>query len=210
MNKKKLIQKINLENLLIISHLFKKYEHFVFYGTLLGITREKNILLGDDDIDILINIKLKKKILKIISTSKNFKVNKKTSNKYFVQLIRKSNNEKTFVDLYFYIDKSEKNYIEEKHNFLASVNLKSHSLHIPKKMVFPTKKIKKFSNVVLPNKPLKLCQFLYGKTWATPLKKNTGYRMEIINHKPKLIKRSRIGQITRSVKQMFNDEFKKN
>ena len=61
MKKNRLIQKLNLENLLIISSALKKEKNFIFYGTLLGIVREKNILKGDDDIDLLIDIEQKKK-----------------------------------------------------------------------------------------------------------------------------------------------------
>ena len=60
MNNKDIIQKLNLENLLLISKILRKKRVFIFYGTLLGIVREKNILRGDDDIDILIDIKFKK------------------------------------------------------------------------------------------------------------------------------------------------------
>ena len=209
MNKNKLLQKLNLENLLIICSAFKKEKNFIFYGTLLGMVREKNILKGDDDIDLLIDIRLKKKIINIIRRLKIFKINKKVTNKNFLQLIRKDKSIKTFIDLYFYTNNPNKNYIEEKHNFLSSINLKSHSLHIPKKIIFPLKKSKKFKNVYLPNMCKKVCHYLYGDTWKKPLKKNTGYRMEIINHKPKLIKRSKIGGITRSIKVLFNNKFKK-
>ena len=209
MKKNKLIQKLNLENLLIISYALRKEKNFIFYGTLLGIVREKNILKGDDDIDLLINVKLKRKIIGIIKKLKIFKTNKRVINKNFYQFIRKEKNIKTFVDLYFYINNPNKNYIEEKHNFLSSINLKSHSLHIPKKMIFPLKKSKKFKNVYLPNKCEKLCHYLYGDTWKKPLKKNTGYRMEIVKHKPKIIKRSKIGGITRSIKMLFDNKFEK-
>ena len=209
MNNKDIIQKLNLENLLIISKILRKKRVFIFYGTLLGIVREKNILRGDDDIDILIDIKFKKEILKILKKLKIFKINKNVINKYFIQLVRGNKKIKTFVDLYFYINNPKNTYIEEKHNFLSSINLKSHTLHIPKKLVFPIKKSKKFENVNLPNKPINLCRYLYGKSWKKPLNKNTGYRMEIYNNKPKLIKRSKIGGISRSFKQFFYNQYKK-
>ena len=115
MNNKDIIQKLNLENLLIISKIFKKEKGFIFYGTLLGVIREKNILRGDDDIDILIDIKFKKKIFKILKKLKIFKVNKKVTNKYFIQLVRRNKKIKTFVDLYFYVNNPRNTYIEEKH-----------------------------------------------------------------------------------------------
>ena len=41
MNKNTLVQKLNLENLLLISKAFKGQKNFIFYGTLLGMVREK-------------------------------------------------------------------------------------------------------------------------------------------------------------------------
>ena len=52
MNKKKLIQKTNLENLIFISKELKEFDPFVYFGTLLGLTRENNVLINDDDIDL--------------------------------------------------------------------------------------------------------------------------------------------------------------
>ncbi len=208
MNKKKL-QKYNLENLFLISKEIKDFKNFIFYGTLLGIVREGKILKNDDDIDILVDIKNKTKVLKKIKNLKLFKINKKVSNKYFIQLIRVIENSKTFVDLYFYINNPNKTYLVEKHNFLSSIKLKTHFLHIPKKMVFPIKEKKGYRDIHFPNKQKILCKFLYGQNWKKPLKKNFDYRMEIINHKPKLIIRSKLGSATRFVKQIFLKEFKK-
>ena len=184
-----LLKKNNLNNLIFISKILKKFENFIFYGTLLGFVRDRNIIEGDDDVDILVNIKHKKKVLKAIKKQKYFKINQKKSNFYFIQLINRADNISTFVDLYFYVSDPKKKYIEEKHNFLSSVNLPSHSIHVPKKMIFPIKKNKKHLHINFPRMPRQLCKFLYGKEWITPMKKNSGYRMEIINHKPKLIKK---------------------
>ena len=97
----------------------------------------------------------------------------------------------------------DKKYIIEKHNWLSTINSKNHEIHIPKKLVFPLKKIKGFQDIFFPNQGQKLCSFLYGDSWRSPLKKNTGYRMEIVNNRPKLIKRSFLGSITRSIKKSF-------
>jgi hypothetical protein len=138
------LRKLNLKNLLLISNKFKKYHCFVFYGTLLGLTRENNIIRNDDDIDFLIDIKYKKKIIHKIKKLRLFKINKKNLNPYFIQLTRKFKNIKTFVDLYFYLNLPNKNYIEEKHNWLSFINSPKHSLFIPKNLIFPLKKIKNF------------------------------------------------------------------
>jgi len=206
----KKLRKINYENLKFISNKLKSFKCFVFYGTLLGLTRENNILKYDDDVDFLIDIKFKEQVLNKFKKSNLFKINKNVSNKYFVQLVRNEKNLKTFVDLYFYIYPQKKNYIIEKHNFLSAINLESHSLFIPKKILFPLKRYTKYKDIYFPKRREGVCKYLYGPDWRKPLTKNSGYRMEIINHKPKLIKRSFLGKITRYIKNSFTKNFLKN
>ena len=57
------LQELNFQNLISVSPLLKNIEYFIFYGTLLGIIRENNIIKGDDDIDFLVNHKFKKTLL---------------------------------------------------------------------------------------------------------------------------------------------------
>ena len=47
-----------------LSHL----EHFVFYGTLLGLVRGGNPIEGDDDVDILVNKKHFKEVKSIVKS----------------------------------------------------------------------------------------------------------------------------------------------
>ena len=197
------LQKRYLDDLRYISKLLEKYSPFIFYGTLLGITRERSLIKNDDDVDILVDFKYKKKVISKLNKVKNFRVNKKIANTYFVQFINNKKNVKTFIDFYFYINNKDKKYIIEKHNWLSTINSKAHEIHIPKKLIFPLKKIKGFQNIFFPNQCQKLCSFLYGASWKSPLKKNTGYRMEIVNNRPKLIKRSFLGSITRLIKELF-------
>ena len=202
-DRNKIIQDLNLQNLLKISKIISGIEHFVCFGTLLGLTRNKKIIYGDDDVDILINYKSKKKVLRKMNLYKTFKLNKKVSNKYFVQFSNKKKEFTTYIDFYFYTKKSNENFIVEKHNFLSNPNDPNFSIHIPKKIIFPIKKDKTFKNICIPRKPEKLCKFLYGDDWKIPLKKNISYRMEIINNKPLLIKRSFLGSVTRWFKKNY-------
>ena len=201
---KKRINEQNLKNLLAVSKILKNINHFVFYGTLLGLTRENGIIYGDDDVDFLIDYSEKNKVMKIMKKSKLFKFNEKNSNKYFIQFLVGGNDFKTFVDFYFYQNKSTNSFIIERHNFLSNISNPNYALHIPKKDIFPILKHKKFKNVSIPNQSKKMCAYLYGKNWIRPLKKNTGYRMEIVNNKPLLIKRSLMGYLTREIKKIFN------
>ena len=207
MTKTEFLQNTNLENLIFISNELKEFNQFVYFGTLLGLTRENRILKNDDDIDLCLNSKFRENVIDKINNLKDYDINHKVCNKYFIQLVRRKNDIKTFIDLYFYIDHD--NFIEEKHNFFASISLESHSIHIPKKLIFPLHKSKKFKEVNLPNQSKELCKFFYGNNWEKPMKKNSDYRFEIINHKPVLIKRSFLGSVTRAFKYFFSSEFRK-
>ena len=125
------LQKRYLEDLKYASKLLEKYKPFIFYGTLLGITREKRLIKNDDDVIFQLILNIKKVITKL-SKIKDFKINRKITNKYFVQFINNKNNIKTFIDFYFYINNKSKKYIIEKHNWLSTINSKNHEIHIPK------------------------------------------------------------------------------
>jgi hypothetical protein len=203
------LQKLNLQNLLEVSKILNKIEHFVFYGTLLGLIREQKILLGDDDVDFMVDLKYKKIVIKKMILNKSFKINKKVTNEYFIQFIKKKKNLISFVDFYFFTKNSKDDYIIERHNWLANISDNNFALHLPKKMIFPIKKDKTFKTIFVPNKPKSLLKFLYGKTWFLPLKKNIQYRVEIKNHKPLMIRRSFLGSITRWFKEIFYQKFEK-
>ena len=208
MDKQKL-QKLNFQNLLNASKLLKNVEHFIFYGTLLGLTREQRIIRGDDDVDIMVNLKHKKTVLKKIKLNSSFKIHKKVCNKYFVQFIKKEKNLTSFLDFYFFTKSSKGNFIIDRHNWLAHINDSNFALHFPNDMIFPIKKDKNFKTIFIPNKPVALLKLLYGKTWRSPLKKNIEYRVEIKNNKPHIIRRSLIGGITRSIKEKINKTYRK-
>ena len=195
------LQKLNFQNLIIVSSLIKKIEYFIFYGTLLGIVREKNIIKYDDDIDFMVNHKSKKFLFKKMKLNKTFKINKKVTNEYFAQFIKKKDGLISFVDFYFYIKDPKKKYIIDKHNWLGNIGDKRFALHFPKNMIFPIAKGKNFN---MPKKPKATCKYIYGDTWSKPLKKNTNYRPEVVNNKPLLIRRSYIGSLTRQFKELFN------
>ena len=70
----------------------------IFYGTLLGYVRENNFIDNDDDIDIILPIYYREKVLKLIS-DKKLQIN--VINEYFIQIV--TNNIGPF-DIYFYKD----------------------------------------------------------------------------------------------------------
>lgn len=129
----------------------------IFYGTLLGYVRENNFIENDDDIDIILPVQDREKVLKLIS-DKKLQVN--ILNEYFIQIL--TNNVGPF-DIYFYTD------IDDSIHFPWDGN------KFEKKMIFPLKK-KKWKNytIYIPNKSKDVCKFYYGSDWKIP--KNTKIR----------------------------------
>ena len=190
---KQLFTKVSLENnesnLVFFSKLLTNVEYFIFFGTLLGITRENRLIDGDDDIDFYINLKNRNQLindLKIgnIDVDLTLSVNK---NKSFLQVKRVVQNEILITDFYFYESNIEKNFIIEKWNFEGCTHDKSKHLRIPKKFIYPLKKISfKDTVLFLPNEKELICEFLYGRNWNKKLKKDLEYEIKVINGKPYL------------------------
>lgn len=199
MNKTK-HQIIYLKNLIFFSKKFQKYKPVIFYGTLLGIVRENSIIKNDDDIDLLVDYRFKKKLLYDIKKVKKFKINEEISDKYFVQIFFIVDKVMIFIDLYFYTNNKNNNFIIDRHNFFGNIKNKFFFLHIPKKLFFPIKRNIKFKSIYMPNKDLALCKFLYGKDWNIPQKKNSNYKMKIIKNKPFLVKKNFVSYLAKNIK----------
>jgi hypothetical protein len=201
-------QILYLKNLILFSQKFKKYKPVIFYGTLLGIIRENSIIKNDDDIDLLVNLKFKKNIIKDIKKEKKFHINKKISDKYFVQIFFKVDEITIFIDLYFYTNNKNHKFIIDRHNFFGNINIKKFFLHIPKRYFFPIKSNNKFKDIYMPNKPLVLCKFLYGKNWNIPQKKNANYKMKIINNEPFIVKKNIFSYLVKNIQIFIKNKFK--
>lgn len=206
--KSDLHQKIYLKNMINFSAEFFEFKPFVFYGSLLGIIREKNIIKNDDDIDFFVSFELKKKILDRLSNSKKFKINNFISNEFFTQIAFVDQGIKVFIDLYFYLDPKDKDYIIDRHNFFGDIKDLNKSLHIPKKLIFPLIENNNHNYLLTPQSPEKLCEFIYGSNWKTPLKKNIRYKMIINDYKPKLKKITYLSGLIRSLKKKLKEIYK--
>ena len=179
--------KENFSNLVFIDKIIHKLEYFVFFGTLLGLVRDKNLIKNDDDIDILVNLKDRDKLIKILKKNSvvvdlNLSVNKE---KCFLQVKRTINNRNAIIDFYFFEDSPDKSYIIEKWNFHSDPGNSSKHLRIPKIFTHPIKRVKiKSYKFNLPAQPEYLCEFLYGKNWRKKLKKDTDYKIKVFDGKP--------------------------
>ena len=177
----------NFINLVYISNLLKNLEHFVFFGTLLGLVRDNSLIEKDDDIDIYVNINERAKLIKILQDNSilvdfNLSVNKHDS---FLQVVRKINNKNAIIDFYFFEDDFEKNYLIEKWNWCALPNDSSKHLRIPKIFTHPIQTLEvKSYKINFPSQPEYLCEFLYGKSWRKKLSEGNDYIIKIIDGKP--------------------------
>jgi phosphorylcholine metabolism protein LicD len=179
----------NEDNLLYFSKLFNNVEYFIFFGTLLGITREKGLIDGDDDIDFYVNLKDRSKLIDNLKNN-NIEVDLTLSvnkNNHFLQIKRVVNNKVLIADFYFYETDIEKNFIIERWNLEGGTNDVSKHLRIPKIFIFPLKKILfKSVEISIPKEGELICEFLYGINWKKKLKKDKEYTIKVINGKPYL------------------------
>ena len=185
----------NIENLRYVSNKLLNIEWFIFFGTLLGYTREKNILKNDDDIDIYVNIKSREAILDLFyNTEIMFDLtNKPNLGPYFLQGTRLLENEITYIDFYFYENDTNNSFIKEKNNFSGAWKVETNTMHVPIDIIYPIQKAKlKDIKIFVPYKPIDCCEFLYGKDWKIPLSKSVDYFIDIINNKPMLIKKNNL------------------
>ena len=91
--------KYNFQNLKAVSDKMSDMEYCVFFGTLLGFCREENLIDGDDDIDLYVNIKHHSEVIELL---KNLQFDVSIKTPFFVQGTRILENTKTYVDFYFY------------------------------------------------------------------------------------------------------------
>ena len=179
----------NENNLIYFSKLFVNVEYFIFFGTLLGITRDKGLIDGDDDIDFYVNLKDRFKLIENLKNN-NIEVDLTLSvnkNNYFLQIKRVFNKKILITDFYFYETDIEKNFIIERWNFEGGTHDASKYLRIPKIFIFPLKKILfKSVEIFIPKESELTCEFLYGINWKKKLKKDKEYTIKVINGKPYL------------------------
>ena len=179
----------NENNLIYFSKLFNNVEYFIFFGTLLGITREKGLIEEDDDIDFYVNLKDRSKLIDNLKNA-NIEVDLTLSvnkNNHFLQIKRVVDNKVLIADFYFYETNMEKNFIIERWNFEGGTNDASKYLRIPKIFIFPLKKILfKSCEISIPKEGELICEFLYGINWKKKLKKDKEYKIKVINGKPYL------------------------
>lgn len=140
MNKPTVLRSDNRANLITVSRLFEDIEHFIFYGTFLGVTREQDLIDGDDDIDILAPIENRNIIFQKIKNIDYFEIKfEKKCNKFdfFLQVDSSINERNSLIDFYFYENNPINNFIIDRWNFLGKCESPKLAMHISKKFIYP-------------------------------------------------------------------------
>jgi hypothetical protein len=197
MIKKSVSRETNEENLRYFTNLLSSCEHFVFFGTLLGLVRDNRIINGDDDVDIYVNSAERDIIIDIFKKENiKFDLDEYPNNTpHILQIKRLVKDEVGLVDFYFYKTDIDPNNIWEMWNFFGIIDPTS-ALKIPRNFIFPLKPIYfQGVQIFLPAKARKICAYLYGKNWNKPLVKNREYITKIINNKPRVFYHGKIGKI---------------
>ncbi|KIC24564.1 MULTISPECIES: LicD family protein [unclassified Leisingera] len=182
---------LNRNNLRDIFARLAGVEAFVFFGTLLGCVRDGDIIPHDDDIDIYVNARDRKKLLAALESS-GFELELHPRAKWYkfwrkplvVQATRMQDGIKTYADFYFY-DDSPADYLIERWNFAGLWRDPATTIHVPKELIFPLQDAEMQGIPIrVPARPEEVCAFLYGPSWGTPVRKGEGYTMEISGNRP--------------------------
>lgn len=168
----------------------EEIEHFVFFGTLLGLTRDGMPIKGDDDIDFYVNKKDFDKVC-IALLHVGIKINHNiwpNHTKNFIQVKDEIEGKEIRVDFYFYDSISDKDYLLEPWNFAGlapNVTSVTTFLKVPKIFIFPIS-TKKYlgERIFMPKHSEIVCEFLYGLSWKIPKSKGIDYKTAVIGGKP--------------------------
>jgi hypothetical protein len=201
MIKKSVSRETNEENLRYFTNLLSSCEHFVFFGTLLGLVRDNRIINGDDDVDIYVNSAERDIVIDIFKKNKiKFNLDDPPNNTpHILQIKRLVNGEVGLIDFYFYNAGKDPNNIWEIWNFSGHYKNPNSAIKISRNLIFPIEPIFfQGAQIFLPAKAKDICVFLYGKSWDKPLAKNREYKTKIINNKPRVFV-GKIGKIERLI-----------
>ncbi len=182
---------LNRNNLRDIFARLDGVEAFIFFGTLLGCVRDGDIIPHDDDIDIYVNARDRRRLLAALEDS-GFEVKLHPERKWYqfwrkplvVQAIRVQGGVLTYADFYLYDDRSA-DYLVDRWNFQGLWRDPDTTIHVPKALIFPLQDAEMQGiSLRIPAQPEKVCAYLYGPSWRTPVRKGEGYTMEIVDNRP--------------------------
>lgn len=186
----------NRQNLVAACSALRTVAAFPFFGTLLGLTREGDIIKGDDDVDLYVDARDIERSCALLRAA-GFTITDEVwpnDTPHFRQATRLLDGVKTFVDIYFYENRSDSPWIIDRWNFLARTHSPEYHLCIDKDLIFPLKTRRVFgADILMPRRRAKCCRFLYGPTWRQKMSKKDGeYSIVIHENQPHFLYRDSI------------------
>ena len=164
-----------------------KIEHFVFFGTLLGLCRSGKPIVGDDDVDFYVNHKHYEQV-QVLIQSLGFSIDYDSfpnNSDRFMQVHGEISGLEVRVDFYFYDTDSDENFVLDHWNFVAQPKNKAKVLKIPKPLIFPLARTPyEGMSVAVPKFGAIICEFLYGENWRVPQKKFVDYKIDVLGGRP--------------------------
>ncbi len=187
-------QETNRANLRYTANLLNSagIEWFIFFGTLLGLTRDNDVIKGDDDIDIYVDSRYRTRLIELLDQQGLVMdlTSKPNHTQHFLQITRMIEGETGLIDFYFFDGEAKPNILVDRWNFLQKYAQSAKAIHVPKEFALPI--VRKFffdTEINFPQKPKELCRWLYGEGWERPLSKTKEYEMTVIGNEPKLVYR---------------------
>lgn len=186
-------QDYNRNNLIEVMTILKDLSPFPFFGTLLGLVRENDIIDSDDDIDIYLEVRNRDVVIeRMVAGGFNLRFDGPPNHTpFFLQFTKYIDDIETYIDIYFY----ERDYVHgsvvERWNFFGQPEDPNSHLYIDEDLIFPLQKKLFFGlELQIPANEKEICAFLYGPNWSVPVSKAKGdYTVRLHENKPVFIRR---------------------
>lgn len=176
----------NITSLTLLANVMLELDYFIFFGTLLGLTRDGAPIKGDDDVDFYVNAKDRDALIqKLTELDIEIESDYPNNTPHFLNIQKDFGDHKLSADFYFFDSEKDDDYLLEHWNFTGDFNNPRNTLKLPKIFVYPIAvEIYRNAPIKLPNRTNLINEFLYGPNWRIPAQKKIDYDIRIVGGRP--------------------------